>query len=295
MVGDLGDQEDMLVEDLRQRLRAPGEVHEDAPDIRVRVPIRATDELDRTAFASAVERVATAKNFSVTRDAVSTLRAFVATPFDAAAAVSGLSTEDRRRDLRLDEVRYGLARVPEAHVMPWLSHGARKLVATLLEAHDALSVSEICERADVERSTWYANADVLKALDIIRDCGGGWRLALPFRDTDEFGIQPWWTCEDSERDDLREASVAGIVLDLLDELAPGGDRLSRVASALRGPTDLSEIVTAWPLLEDWLPVFQGATAEHRETPSVETEEPVVFGRRPEQLSLQAAARGGASA
>ncbi|WP_134672616.1 DUF5817 domain-containing protein [Halorussus marinus] len=295
VVGDLGSEEDALVEDLRQRLGSPGEIHEDAPDIRVRVPVRSTEQLGRMAFATAVERLCSAKNIKPTREAVSVLRLFSATPFDAAAAVCGLSTEDRRRDIRLDEVRTGLAQVSEARVMPWLSSGVRDLVTVLLEAREPLSVAELCERADVATSTWHRNKDVLEALDIIRDTSAGVRLALPFRDSDEYDVQPWYTQSDGDRDDFREASVPGVVLDLLDELAPPREVIERVSEAVRDG-DVERLRDEWSVLAGWLGVLQDVTADHRHTATQETEELVVFGRRPEQASLQeAAAQGGVGA
>lgn len=47
----------------------------------------------------------------------------------------------------------------------------------------AYSVSELCERAGVSRSTFYRHRDTLEALDLLRETEAGWRLALPHHGT----------------------------------------------------------------------------------------------------------------
>lgn len=291
IVGNLGDREAALVEDLRNRLRAPQELHEDAPEIQVRVPVVATDDLDRTAFATAVERMCAAKNLSPTRSAVSVLRLFTATPFDAAAAVCGLEPESRQRDIRLDEIRYALSAVDEARILPWEAPAVQALVVTLLTAEDSLSVTELTDRAGVDRSTFYDHRDRLVALDLVRDTSAGVRLALPFRGSGESDVRPWFTRRDTCRDDSRLASVGGVVLELLDELAPASDTVQAVSAALQHPVDIDAVRDAWPDLDGWFSALQVATAETTAGSTSDPPAAVVFGRRPEQLSLQGAAAG----
>ncbi|NEU59241.1 DUF5817 domain-containing protein [Halorussus sp. MSC15.2] len=290
IVGNLGDRELALAEDLRNRLRMPQELHEDAPEIQVRVPVVATDDLDRTAFAAAVERMCAAKNLSPTRSAVSVLRLFTATPFDAAAAICGLDPESRRRDIRLDEIRYGLAVVGDARILPWETPGVQALVTTLLTAENPLSVTELTDRAGVDRTTWYDHRDRLVALDLVRETSAGVRLALPFRGSGESDVRPWFTRRDTRRDDVRVASVGGVVLELLDELTPDSETIQTVSAALQHPVDIDELQDAWPDLDGWLSTIQIATAETMDSLD-DSPEFVVFGRQPDQFSLQVAATG----
>jgi hypothetical protein len=297
VVGDFRGKLDGFTNRLRDRLSfSEDDLAPDAPEFMIRVPVRSSEEFDRPVFARTVERMASGKNLSPTRDAVSVFRLFTETPHDVAAALCGLDSEDRERDVRLGEARYALDRVSEARVVPWASRGVQAIVSTLLAASEPLSVGELVDRADVSGQTWRNHRDRLVALDLVRETDEGVRLVLPFHGDESerhAGIQPWYTREDSERDDLREASVGGVVVDLLDELTPPEETLSRVSTALYGgPPDPGEIAAAWPWLESWLPTLRIVVREEMpewgETERQEQQGPVVFGKTPGQTSIQEA-------
>lgn len=290
ILGDFRGKLGEFTEQLRERLASPGEVHEDAPELAVRVPVRSSEEFGRTVYARTVERMCREKNLSPTREAVSVFRLFTGTPFDVAAALGGLGSEDVRRDIRLGEVRYGLAKAPKARVVPWETSGVRALVRALLTASEPLSVSELADRAGVGRQTWYNNRDRLGALDLVRETEDGVRLALPFHETERHeDVRPWYTRPDGDRDDLREATIAGVVMELA-SLLERPDNWSELQSAMRWPPDPEGMGEAWPWVRPWIRAFRVALPETETEWSVaerqEAADPVVFGNKPCQASVR---------
>ncbi|MFC4451407.1 hypothetical protein [Halorussus aquaticus] len=149
-------------------------------------------------------------------------------------------------------------------------------------------MTEMTDRASVDRATWYDHRDRLVALDLVRKTSAGVRLALPFRESGESDVRPWFTRRDTCRDDVRIASVGGVVLELLDELAPDSETIQTVSAALQHPVDIDELQDAWPVLDKWLSTLQIATAETTMESADDSPEAIVFGRRPDQFSLQVA-------
>lgn len=293
VVGDLGSAETDLVREVRGRLNALDEdLHEDAPNISVRVEVAATEDIDRTAFAQAVERMAAAKNLSMSRDAVSTLRLFVGTPFDAARAIHALSSEDERRQLRLSEVREGLTRLAAARILPWESRGVSKLTAALLAADRSLSGSEVADRAEVSRSTWANHRDWLDAVGLITHSEQGWRLTLAFNtDAERYSGESFWFVKSSEDALPYPVLLSSLGMQVAMSLIDDESTREQVVSEIqRGwTTDPDVLEERWPRITPWLDVLQSVVGGNSKTP-----EPVVFGH-PDQANLQQASLGGASA
>lgn len=290
VVGDFRGKLEDFTTTLCKMLSEPHDLHDDAPEFTISVPLRTNQEIDRDVFVATVERMCRARNLRPSREAVSLYRLFTATPYDVAAAISALETEETRREIRLDEVRYGLGRASEARVMPWTSGKTPTIVSALLVAEKPLSVSAVADRADVVPTTVRNNCERLTALDLVRETDEGLRLALPFHNNDERNsdIRPWYARPDSERDDLREASVGGVVLDLFDELAPPDDVQSQLASALASLPDYELLQEVWPWIESWLAALRVVVPEDEYCqPETSDTGPVVFGNKPQQSIWEA--------
>ncbi|EMA45907.1 HTH domain-containing protein, partial [Halobiforma nitratireducens] len=172
-----------LEDSLRTYLESPTEVHDDAPEFGVDIPIR-TDP-GRDAYDAAIRRVLSRKNIRTTTEAVSTLHGLVATPHDAARVLHRrLSSEAEARDVRPDELRRALQALEPIAILPQLGSADRrtdtagKIVQTLLAADDPLSKSELAERAGVSKKTVYNYREQLEPLGIMVVDEGGYRIGL---------------------------------------------------------------------------------------------------------------------
>ncbi|WP_135830659.1 DUF5817 domain-containing protein [Halorussus halobius] len=295
VVGDLGDAEADLVRELKGRLgRLDDEVHEDAPDIPVRVPVEATDDLSRQRFGRVVERMAARKNLRATRAAVSLLRVFVATPFDAARAIAGLRSEADERDLRVSEVREALAQLAAGRIMPWETRGVRAVVAALLAADQPLSGMAVAERADVARRTWQTHKDWLLGLGLVSETEQGYRLTVAFNTDDERYAderRPWFVKDNEDGDLPFPVLVRSLGHTLATRLLDSEER-SEYFAAFRSGTgvDVAVVVERWPRVERWLDVFRALGGAEAAVPT-----PVVFGQSAGQQSLRSAVAGGGGA
>lgn len=168
---------------LRDALSSPADVHEDAPEIAVTVPV---EQVDRDAYALVASRTLKAKNLRVTRVAVSILQAFAGTPYDAAEALSRLGVEDCRREVRMDDLRYALSTLQADQLFPDMAPSVGQIVKTLLEATEPLSPSTLADRAGVSTQSLRNHKDNLVGLDLVRITDAGWRLALSFDTPEEW-------------------------------------------------------------------------------------------------------------
>lgn len=295
IVGDLGSTEAEFVEELRRDLRGLDEdVHEDAPNLSVRVPVESTTDLPRQRYGRAVERLCSSKNLRPTREAVSLLRLFTGTPFDAARAVSGLRSEtDGPRDLRVSEVRYALAQLDDSQILPWETSGVRSLVAALLRADRALSGTALADRAGVSRGTWQNHKDWLSAIGLVSESERGYRLVLAFNTDDERyhdERRPWFvkSAEDSELPFV--VAVRSLGSHLAMGLLPEDEQGAAVREFVNGTRDPAVVVERWPRLAPWLRALRAVTGDDPPTPDA-----VVFGQPDGQARLQAGTAGGGSA
>lgn len=192
LVGDFaypdGEKHEQFLDDLRSELESPRALRDDAPEFNVQIDVWAF-EFDREQFEEAAELVLSEKNLRPTADPVSLLCLFAATPYAAVEALDGLKPETKHpgRKIRVDEIRFALAKetFSAEHLCPWLGAAGQDLLKVLLEATEPLSVTEICDHAGRDRSTWYDYVDELEATGLILQEDGGWRLAITFRDDAE--------------------------------------------------------------------------------------------------------------
>ena len=229
-----------LESDLRAGLRSPVDVHDDAPEIALRVPI--ADRTDaRPAFAQAVRSMCEAKDLAPTRTAVTVLRAFLESPYDAAAALHGLAPETKApgRELAAAELRYALSTLAPDQIMPDVPPTVSKVVHALLTAVEPLSQRELADRAGVSPRSVRTHRAVLEAFDLVREAGAGLRFALPFHDermdADRDGgaaVLPSYAIGNPDRDGLTRGSdvLFRVVERLIDDPSRLADPSTRSAA-----------------------------------------------------------------
>ncbi|MDG5821700.1 HTH domain-containing protein [Natronococcus sp. A-GB7] len=166
--------------ELEHSLETPAALAEDAPEFAVHVSL---STVDRAAYASTATRILQSKNLQPTRETVSLLHALAGSPYAAARALQQLATEDDRRELRPDELRYALGTLEPAQLLSDLPPTVGQIVHTLLTAESRLSQRKLADRADVSARTIRNYRDRLEALDLIRVDESGYRLALSFQTT----------------------------------------------------------------------------------------------------------------
>ncbi|ELY55603.1 hypothetical protein C491_15582 [Natronococcus amylolyticus DSM 10524] len=166
----------------KHSLETPAALAEDAPEFAVRVSLSTGD---RATYATAATQILQSKNLRLTREIVSLLHALAGSPYAATRALQQLATEDDRRELRPDELRYALGTLEPAQLLSDLPPTVGRIVHTLLTAKSRLSQRELADRADVSTRTVRNYRDRLEALDLIRVDKNGYRLALSFQTATE--------------------------------------------------------------------------------------------------------------
>lgn len=284
-----------FVDDLRDALADPASTRDDAPEFQVPIPVRAF-EFDRQHFSEAVFRMCQAKRLDPSREAVSLLRLFVGTPYDAAAAIHRLRREGISRDLRISEVQQALSGIDTDRLLPQATPAGRRIVAALLGADEPLSTTDLEAAADVSRTSITGSSTSSRAGDRLQTLGlleltddGEWRLALPFNDDEERYDDhrvPWVVAE------AETLEVRDVLSDLVFDTLPPGHAAQRCWYTLRddGLPDLSRLLEHAPWLADWVPVLEDVL----DTISVlSVDDPgrvdeVAFGPEPTQESIQTA-------
>ena len=175
---------------LEAALREPAELHEDAPEFVVPVPV---ESVGREATASVVARLCPPKGLRPTREAVSVLDAVAESPYAVARGVQQLGEETRRRDLRPRDVQYALATLSPAVLLPDLPPTVGAVVAALLRADGSLTQREVARRADVSPASVRSHRETLAALGLLEVSVGdtvAYRLALGVEQGDSSDAYP---------------------------------------------------------------------------------------------------------
>ncbi|WP_254768209.1 hypothetical protein [Salinilacihabitans rarus] len=187
---------------LEECLARPQELHEDAPEFVVSVPIT---EVGRAAHVAVANRLLLPKRIRPTDASVTLVHALVPDPYAAARALHQLGAEDQPRDLRLGELRYALGTLDAADLLPDLPPTVGKVVSALLVAEAPLTQRALADAAGVSTRSVRTHRHRLTSLGLVEATGAGLRLALPF--ADERG------------DDVRPALLKGALLvDAVDAL-----------------------------------------------------------------------------
>lgn len=283
----VGDGVDALEGALVERLRSPGPLHEDAPEFAVSIDVEPSP--GRPAFASVTRDVLDAKNLDATREAVSVVEAFTASPYDAAEALNALGSEDVPREVRVGEVRYALATLPPQRILPDAAPTVSKVVHALLDVERPVSKAELADLAGVSTRSVRTHLDRLVAFDIVHEVDGGFRLALSTRDERYTDVLPWYARPNRERDDYRDATEKGVLAEVYDEYDfDGVDEVIEATigfATLQIPPDVRrEIVDVWPWSRPLLDVARAFAAEELDY-RIPTKRTVDFGAALEQAAI----------
>jgi hypothetical protein len=285
----VGDGVDDLEGALVERLRSPGELHEDAPEFAVTIDVEASP--GRSAFASVTRDVLDAKNLDATRDAVSVVEAFTSTPYDAADALNALASESTPRDVRVDELRYALATLPSERILADAAPTVSKAVSSLLDVERPVSQSELADLAGVSTRSLRNHLDRLVAFDVVREVDGGFRLTLSTRDERYTDVLPWYARPNRERDDYRDATEKGVLAAVAFDfdLSDADDVVDALGAieTLQTPAEVRrDVLDVWPWSDTLLDVARAFAADeldHRRprTPTRTVE----FGAALEQTAI----------
>jgi hypothetical protein len=210
VVGEFGSKREAFVDALEDALAAPAELHDDAPEFAVPIPVRTRH--DRHAVATAARRLLEGKNLTVTREAVSVLHGFARTPYDVADALAELAPETFEREIRVDEVRFALAHLDADRLLADAPPTVQAVTRALLAADEPLSRADLADRADVSTRSLRDHLPTLLAMDVVRETPEGYRLTLPFHTAAgrRRDVLPRLTTDDSllARDVVYEALLA---------------------------------------------------------------------------------------
>lgn len=260
------------------------QLHEDAPEFSVEIPITATD---RSAFVRTATEILDHKNLTVTREAISLLQALVGSPLDAAEALNYLSTEDERREIRIDECRYALAQLDADRILPDAPPSASKMVAALLTADRPLSKAALAERAGISPKSVYNNRDALEALGLLRVDGEGYRLALSFTTDEERRnhdpIMPWPIEDDALLQDVLWDVAVAVIDDA--EASRISDPEDPVGQCFCSPRPDPWRLRTVPDLAPWVDVAAALANDHPPDPRTEISTVARMGPEIEQAAL----------
>ena len=284
-----------LADRLRRRL-ANRDIHDDAPEFAIQVPVGIADE--RRHIAQTVQLMCEQKFIRSTRAATSMLAALTGTPYDAAKALHNLGSETKAsgRTIHLGEVRYALSALDTDRILPAMSKPAlSKIVHALLATNEPLTQRELADRAGVSARSIRTHTERLAAFDFVRKTDEGWRFALPFHTDEERGdtILPWFvaTSDAQGLETLVRDVLGGVVYDLLDADRYADPNDSVAGALFAGPGEMVPALReAWEWLDPWLSVIRtlldipGGPPPENATATV--------GVEPEQASLAATAGGG---
>jgi DNA-binding transcriptional ArsR family regulator len=254
------------------------ELHEDAPEVAVAVPI---ERVGRQAWATVAGRVLSRKGLRPTRRAVSVLHAVTASPWAAAEGLEQLAGENGGREIRADELRHALATLPAERLLPEGSPTVRAMLGALFRAERPVSPGELADRADVSRRSVRRRRETLTALGLVEETEAGWRATLSFptqaerRGGDE--IWPVFT-----RESARFTEALGELLAARLSAARYADPTDPVAGRLFWPPE-PWALAAHPEHGPWIRVAAALTGTP--PPDGEGDASVRFGAEIEQAAL----------
>lgn len=235
-----------LEELLAAYLEGPRELHPDAPDIGISIPI---ETAARGATARAAERMLSTKNLRPTRAAVDVLHGFASDVYAVTAALNrGLAHEELRREVTLYEVRRALAQLEPARVLPEENPSVRAAVAALLAAEEPISQAELARRADITTQSWRNNREALVAAGLVEETGDGWVVCLPFSEERYSDVEehlPWFLLEEATGPAAVGRALrhpTDVLLELVYEVGPTPDDAA-------GPVEAFAYSGEWP--PDW--------------------------------------------
>ncbi|MDG5762083.1 hypothetical protein QA600_22470, partial [Natronococcus sp. A-GB1] len=241
----VGDGLPELEEELAEHLKGPRDLHPDAPEFGVRIPIQ---EASRSATARAAERILRTKNLRPTRKAIDVLHGFTSDVYAVTAGLNrALEPEDQRRAIHLDEVRRALGVLDEDRILPEAKPSARSGVSALLRADRPISQAELARRAErCSAQSWSNHRQTLADVGVVEEVAEGWRVCLPFRserhrDVEE--VLPWFLTEEPERGLKRsQRHPTDVLMELVFDLeAEAKGAVERFAYSGKWPPDPTDV------------------------------------------------------
>jgi hypothetical protein len=154
-----------------------------------------------------------------------------------------------------------------------------KAVGTLLRSTSPLTQTALADAADGSTRSLWRHLDALVALDVVRETGDGYRLALPFQD----GERGERIVPDAVGDDLaaRQDLVFDVATALVEDSSKFGDALDPVGSVfMEFPPDFRRLRRHLPAVDPWVRVAK-VLCNGPESPSRTVE----FGPSVEQTAL----------
>lgn len=282
LVGDLGNREADLATALEEALANPTDLHEDAPEFGVPIPVEV--EHPRRQYAAVVRRMCRERNLRPTREAVSLFQALTATPYDAVDAIARLDTEETPREIRVDEVRYAIAHLDADRLLGDATPTPRAVTAALLRADEPLSRADLAARAGVSTESLRQHLPKLVGLGLATETPEGIRLQLSFHTDDgrRRDVLPRPLTDDlaAPQDLLFDVAVATI-----DDRERYGDPADPVFGVWLDPPpdgapDLEGLRETWDWVAWGLPVAGALCDVSPATPST-----VRFGAAPDQTPI----------
>jgi biotin operon repressor len=240
-----------LAPDLEEHLEEPRELQEDGQHYApFSVDVDVSQAWRREAVAAVASRLGKHKGLEPTRTTISLLTALLGSVRDAARAIYALGGEDSDRELEPRDLRYALAQLPPARLLPDLEATTPgQVLAALLEADDPLPQRELSELAGVSVQSIRDHRDTLEALGLLDVDAGGpgrattWRATLPTPEDDSPAGQP-----------LHHAA-AELLLELDHAADPAAPELLHVPPD--DPAAPLELADRWPELRGLLEVVAG--------------------------------------
>jgi hypothetical protein len=262
IIGDFGDHQEDFVDDLSTSLRGPKELHEDAPQMAVRIPV--VDDHDRAAYAKTVTRMCRAKHLKPTPQAVSTLAGIAASPYEAAAALEHLDADNDDRQVRSSELRFALSNLDVDEILRGTSSTPRKAVKALLCSDEPLNQTELADEAGVSARSLRTHLPDLIDIGIVSETPTGYRFALAFQDDEERyeDIYPTYVAGEASNDVHKAAMALRTANKHIDSGVPD-DEFPTSPTGRPWCADLRNLDELEVWVEDILPLLWGI--EIRET------------------------------
>lgn len=262
-----------------ERLDQQGvDLQEDEPGFQPFVLDVTLENRRRKPIARAAKRMLAQRGLKPTSEAIAILEAFCGDAYDATAAIGALQGEGIPREVRINEIKYGLSQLDVDRIMPEIAPTKRKVLKALLCADDPLTQTEIAERGGFSTRSFRNHRDELEAFDIIETTDDGrYRLTISYRGESNrvpFDVDSSMTLA---QDVLWEAAY-----DLIEDPERFGDLDDPQLRGLFHPIDFEQLGRDWPEIEPWISIAAGLTGTPYPEPRV-----VTVGKPPEQASLEA--------
>jgi len=184
VVGDFGNRADHVAGVIEDRLSNPGEIHEDAPEIALKVPV-VVEHGPSTGCTSNTGNVSGERSRRDERRDTAILWVCTDTvrrsPRNRARVVSRSDTE---RDSS-SEVRLSLASLPSKRLLEDATPTVRAMISTLLATNLSLSKTELAEKAGISTQSVRNHLPTLVAMGLVDETEGQCRLNLSFTDEQE--------------------------------------------------------------------------------------------------------------